>query len=62
MSTLFDIPCPDCGQQLRATADGHLACRGCRRTFQLRMGHLFPAGEPGPQSARAAGATTASTP
>jgi hypothetical protein len=62
MSTLFDVPCPDCGQQLRVTADGHLECRGCRETYQLRMGHLFPSGEPGRQSAGAAGATTAPTP
>jgi len=59
---LFDVPCPDCGQQLRATADGHLECRGCRQVYQLRMGHLFPSGEPGPRAARVVGATTASTP
>jgi hypothetical protein len=61
MNTLFDVPCPDCGQQLMATADGHLECRGCRQTYQLRMGHLFPSGEPGRQAPRVAGATTAST-
>jgi hypothetical protein len=61
MSTLFDVPCPDCGQQLMAAADGHLECRCCRQTYQLRMGHLFPSGEPGRQAARVAGATSAST-
>ena len=59
MNTLFDVPCPDCGQQLRA-ADGHLECRGCRQTYQLRMGHLFPTGELGQRSAGAAGTTAPS--
>ncbi len=62
MSALFDVPCPDCGQQLTAADDGYLKCRDCRETYQLRMGHLFPAGEQ--QSSRrsggAAGASTAS--
>ena len=63
MSTLFDVPCPECGQPLRAAADGHLQCRGCLQSYQLRMGHLFPSGQtrPSRRSAEAAGATTAST-
>ena len=63
MSALFDVPCPDCGQPLRVAANGHLQCRGCRQAYQLRMGHLFPAGEPRPpgRSAEAARRTTASS-
>ena len=63
MSALFDVPCPDCGQQLRAGADGHLQCRGCRKSYRMRMGHLFPSGEqrPSRRSAEAASATTAPT-
>jgi hypothetical protein len=63
MSTLFDVPCPNCGQQLRAAGDGQLLCRGCRQTYQLRMGHLFPSGEqrPARRAAEAAGATPGST-
>jgi tRNA(Ile2) C34 agmatinyltransferase TiaS len=42
MSALFEVPCPDCGHQLKAAADGDLHCRSCLQIYQLRMGHLFP--------------------
>jgi len=45
MSAVFEVPCPECGQQLRAAADLYLQCWHCRQTYQLRMGHLFPAAE-----------------
>ena len=63
MSALFDVPCPDCGHQLRAAADGHLQCRGCRQGYQLRMGHLYPSEEqrPSRRSAENPTATTVST-
>ena len=58
MSALFEVPCPDCGRQLRAAAEGHLQCRTCQQTYQLRMGHLFPVADQQP-SRRSAGAATA---
>lgn len=46
MSTVFDVPCPECGQLLQLTAVGHMQCSPCRRTYRARMGHLFLVGEP----------------
>jgi tRNA(Ile2) C34 agmatinyltransferase TiaS len=62
MSALFDVPCPDCGRRLEVAADGHLQCRGCRQTYQLRMGHLYPSGRQRStrRPAASAEATTAS--
>ena len=63
MSALFDVPCPDCGQQLSLASDSRLRCAGCGHTYQLRMGHLFPSGEDEPASlVEDAGAATVSTP
>jgi tRNA(Ile2) C34 agmatinyltransferase TiaS len=41
VSTIFKVPCPECGQSL-SVADGGLECPDCRRTYESRMGHLFP--------------------
>jgi hypothetical protein len=42
MSTIFDVPCPVCGGTLAMADGGVLECLPCRRTYQSRMGHLFP--------------------
>jgi hypothetical protein len=60
MSTVFEVPCPDCGRQMSVEVEGDLTCSSCRRAYHLRMGHLFPAGEPWP-SAQAAEAPSAVT-
>jgi hypothetical protein len=44
MSTLFDVPCPDCGRPMSVEADGDLQCSACHLAYHLRMGHLFPTG------------------
>jgi tRNA(Ile2) C34 agmatinyltransferase TiaS len=49
MSTVFEVPCPECGQQMSVSAGGELQCPKCERTYRARMGHLFPVGEPGTQ-------------
>jgi len=48
MSTVFDVPCPDCGRTMAVEAEGNLQCPSCRGVYHLRMGHLFPAGDPTP--------------
>lgn len=45
MSTVFEVPCPDCGRQMLVGADGRLECVDCERMYRARMGHLFPVGE-----------------
>ena len=42
MSTIFDVPCPKCGRTLAIADGGGLECPPCCRTYQYRMGHLFP--------------------
>jgi tRNA(Ile2) C34 agmatinyltransferase TiaS len=49
MSTVFEVPCPDCGQQMSVAAGGELQCPTCERTYHARMGHLFPVSEQGTQ-------------
>ena len=60
MSTVFEVPCPDCGQHMPVEADGRLQCTNCRRVYHARMGHLFPVGEraPAPFPAQASSPTT----
>ena len=48
MSTVFEVPCPDCGRAMSVDADGVLHCSSCRLAYQLRMGHLFSVAEEGP--------------
>ena len=45
MSTVFEVPCPECGEQMSVAAAGELQCQSCQRTYHVRMGHLFPVGE-----------------
>jgi endogenous inhibitor of DNA gyrase (YacG/DUF329 family) len=47
MSTVFEVPCPECGRQMAVAAEDELQCPTCKRTYHARMGHLFPVGEPG---------------
>ena len=42
MSTVFDMPCPECGHQMSVRPDGDAECVGCERRYHSRMGHLFP--------------------
>ena len=46
MSTVFGVPCPECGQQLSVARTGELQCVACERLYRARMGHLFLLGEP----------------
>jgi DNA-directed RNA polymerase subunit M/transcription elongation factor TFIIS len=48
MSTVFEVPCPECGRVMSVDADGVLHCSSCRLAYQLRMGHLFPVVEGAP--------------
>ena len=46
MSTLFEVPCPECGRQMSVADEDALRCATCDRTYHVRMGHLFPVDEP----------------
>jgi tRNA(Ile2) C34 agmatinyltransferase TiaS len=46
MSTVFEVPCPECGGQMSVAGEGELRCPPCERTYHARMGHLFPVGKP----------------
>jgi hypothetical protein len=46
MSTIFDVPCPDCSRSMVVDATGNMQCRTCQRVYRARMGHLFAVGEP----------------
>jgi hypothetical protein len=46
MSTLFEVPCPECGRQMLVAGADELRCPACKRAFHVRMGHLFPVTEP----------------
>jgi hypothetical protein len=48
MGTVFGVPCPECGGQMMVESDGDLECPACRRQYHVRMGHLFPVGQPPP--------------
>jgi tRNA(Ile2) C34 agmatinyltransferase TiaS len=63
MSTLFEVPCPDCGRAMSVEGDGDLQCSCCHQAYHLRMGHLFPAGERAPsrRAAHAAGPATSAS-
>ena len=63
MSTVFEVPCPDCVQQMLVEADGRLECPNCKRMYHARMGHLFPVGErPLAQALARASSPTTPTP
>jgi hypothetical protein len=61
MSRVFDVPCPDCGQQMLVEAGGGLECGNCQRMYHARMGHLFPVDER-PPSRPLAHASSPTTP
>jgi uncharacterized Zn finger protein (UPF0148 family) len=46
MSTIFEVPCPDCGGSMVVEATGNLQCPTCHRGYRARMGHLFAVEEP----------------
>lgn len=60
MSTVFEVPCPDCGRAMSVESDGDVTCSSCQLAYHLRMGHLFPAGARAP-SRQAAGPDTPAT-
>jgi hypothetical protein len=45
MSTVFGVPCPDCGHLLSVVGERELECPTCERSYQTRLGHLFPVGD-----------------
>ena len=47
MSTVFDVPCPECGQHMSVGSGGDLECAACQHSYHARMGHLFLVAEPG---------------
>jgi hypothetical protein len=46
MSTLFEVPCPECARPMSVDAQGDLRCSTCEQSYHARMGLLFPVGEP----------------
>jgi hypothetical protein len=46
MSTIFEVPCPDCGRPLVVEATGNMQCLTCQRGYRARMGHLFAVAKP----------------
>jgi uncharacterized Zn finger protein (UPF0148 family) len=46
MSTIFDVPCPDCGRPMVVESTGNMQCQTCRHDYRARMGHLFAVAEP----------------
>jgi uncharacterized Zn finger protein (UPF0148 family) len=46
MSTIFDVPCPDCGRAMVVEATGNMQCQTCQRGYRARMGHLFAVAKP----------------
>jgi hypothetical protein len=46
MSTIFEVPCPDCGRTMVVETTGNLACQTCLHGYRARMGHLFAVEEP----------------
>jgi hypothetical protein len=61
MSTVFEVPCPDCGRAMSVDAEVVLHCWSCRLAYQLRMGHLFPVAEAAPTLPAAASRPTTSS-
>lgn len=62
MSTVFDVPCPECGRQMVVAAEGELQCPTCQLSYHARMGHLFPVGSESPPPHVPADRPTAATP
>lgn len=63
MSTVFDCPCPGCGQRMDVRRDGDVECTACDARYHARMGYLLPLPrEPEESAAAARGLTTAERP
>ena len=41
MSTMFEVPCPGCGQPMWVGAEGDAECVPCDQRYHAGMGHLF---------------------
>jgi hypothetical protein len=41
MSTVFEVPCPECDRQMTLADSGDWECAPCHRQYRARMGHLF---------------------
>ena len=63
MSTVFECPCPGCGQRMEVRRDGDVECTACDARYRARMGYLLPLPRRGsaetPAAAAAGGLTTA---
>ena len=46
MSTMFEVPCPGCGQPMWVGAEGDAKCVPCDQRYHAGMGHLFPVADP----------------
>ena len=61
MSTVFDCPCPGCGQRMDVRRDGDVECTACDARYRARMGYLLPLPRHAPEQppATVGGPTTA---
>jgi uncharacterized Zn finger protein (UPF0148 family) len=65
MSTVFDYPCPGCGQRMDVRRDGDVECTACDARYRARMGYLMPLPRRGSReeaAAAAGGSPTAERP
>jgi hypothetical protein len=42
MGTVFECPCPECGQRMDIRCDGDVECAACDARYRARMGYLLP--------------------
>jgi uncharacterized Zn finger protein (UPF0148 family) len=47
MSTLFSVPCPECGGWLTTDVTGDLRCPDCVRAYHVSLGVMVPTPERG---------------
>lgn len=62
MSTLFSVPCPECGGWLTTEVTGDLRCPSCVRAYHVSLGVLVPIEEPGAADPRVARKGASSAP
>jgi len=47
MSTMFSVPCPECGDWLTTEGTGDVRCPRCGRSYHVSLGVLVPIEEQG---------------